>query len=229
MAKAEYSLAPVNDPLLAVKRDDFDLERNEKDGDPELKQYGGKYDKKFAIGQVTIRLPEYNVINWIALVYGFLPFIIPGMLFIEGFVYNRFMGRFGFAMALICVIINELVFKPIIRDPRPKESANKYKDGTMKPGMPSGHVLNAGTLFVWSFLELLYSTDVKDERTRLHWFILVSVVMVPVPWARWHNRDHSLAQCGVSLILGTIAGVVGTYIRRTYFPHHWQPWEQSLF
>jgi len=94
--------------------------------------------------------------------------------------------------------------------------------------MPSGHVFNAGSLFVWSLLELNFAHDAADERTKLAWFLIIVLLMGPVPWARWHNRDHSAKQCAVSMALGCIAGGVGAFIRKTHYPHHYQWWETAL-
>lgn len=43
------------------------------DDDLELVQHGGKYKNKFALLQVTVRLPEYSLVNWIAVLYGRIP------------------------------------------------------------------------------------------------------------------------------------------------------------
>jgi len=226
-----YSAELQDTPLKAGQQAEYsDLEKGqlvavEQGHDPELVQFGGKYTHKFAIGQVTIRCPQRDPIAIIALVYGFLPFIIPGGFFILGFVYGRFMGKFGFILALICTILNELLFKPLANDPRPIQTANKKKDGTPTHGMPSGHVLNAFTLMIWSTLEVVLARDPESQQIQLWWFIIILVVMLPVPWARWYNYDHSLAQCCVSMALALVFGTAAFQIRTTYFSNHWQPWE----
>jgi len=225
---ASYSAELQDQPL---KAEDGDIEKGaqlisfDREHDPELRKYGGKYTHKCALGQVTIRCPEYNPIAHIAILYGYLPFIIPGGFFILGFVYGRFMGKFGFFLALSCTIANELFFKPLANDPRPIQSANKTKAGTPTHGMPSGHVLNAYTLMIWSSLEVIFARDPESQQIQLWWFIVILVIMLPVPWARWYNYDHTLMQCLVSVALALVIGTTAFEIRTKYFSDHWQPWE----
>lgn len=195
--------------------------------DPELEANGGPYKSKKAILQVTWRFP----INWsdplniITLVYGYLPFVIPLVFFIDVVVERRFIAFYGLAVSAVVTVLNEVVLKPIVKDPRPEGSANrKYNEITkkweMKPGMPSGHVLNATTTMVWCLLEVALrgpGFDVQPFLT-VNILLLILVCMAPVPWARIYNKDHSLAQCTVAGAIGVVAGVVAYWIREQYFP-----------
>jgi len=197
--------------------------------DEELEQYGGPFKKKIAVGQVTIRLPlKMTCLNLVALSYGFLPWIVPMTFAIHYIVTRHFLSLWAIGISLSTMIVNEVLLKPIIRDPRPKQSANKHSDGTMKHGMPSGHVLNATSIMVWALLETSLRGPGLDERHRplsCGFLILIMVLMAPVPWARWYNMDHSVAQCAVSLVIGTIVGVSAFFIRIKYYRKHWKPWD----
>eukprot|EP00931_Biecheleriopsis_adriatica_P073844 TRINITY_DN48052_c0_g1_i1.p1 TRINITY_DN48052_c0_g1~~TRINITY_DN48052_c0_g1_i1.p1 ORF type:complete len:304 (+),score=56.55 TRINITY_DN48052_c0_g1_i1:68-979(+) len=194
--------------------------------DPELKVNGGEYESKKAILQVTWRFPvNPHPLNILALIYGYLPFIIPLIFFIDVAVERHFLPFYGLCVSGVVTVINELILKPIVKDPRPNGSANrKYNETTkkweMKEGMPSGHVLNATTTMVWCLLEVAMRGPGFDEHLFIstNVLIIILVVMAPVPWARIYNQDHSLAQCCVAGILGICAGVAAYYIRAAYFP-----------
>jgi hypothetical protein len=198
--------------------------------DEELKEFGGQFDKKIAVWQVTIRLPlDMNPLNLLAILYGFLPFIIPGAMGLS-FLYTwHFIYLYGVIISLVLVTINEGGLKKACNQPRPSRSANKNPDGTLKHGMPSGHVLNSTSLFVWSFLEVyLRGPGLVDEQKLTYtWLGAITVLMLPVPWARWYNGDHSTAQCAVSIILGICVGFGAFYCRMHYFSPAWKPWSHE--
>lgn len=198
--------------------------------DPELKINGGKYDQKFAFCQVTIRLPlDMNGLNEIAILYGYLPFIIPGGLGFFFLATWHFVYLYGVLISLVLVCINEGGLKKACDQPRPDRTAHRDKDGKPKHGMPSGHVLNSTSLMVWSFLEVfMRGPGMADEQTLTEtWLVAIFLAMFPVPWARWYNGDHSAAQCSVSLVLGLFVGVLAFYLRITYFQPAWKPWSEQ--
>lgn len=182
---------------------------------------------KWGIGQVSIRVPVRDVSSFLALVYGYLPFVIPLWWAIWAIVTYllkggpRFFPTFGLCVAIGFAILNEALTKPVchrVLSPsitsRPPEAVCKH------PGMPSGHVMNAYTLMVWCFLEV-----VLDHHVHVEWLFIILVVMAPVPWARVYNRDHTVPQVAVSAAMGTVMGVVAYLIRKMYFPNHGQPWD----
>lgn len=198
--------------------------------DDELKINGGKYDSKMCVGQVTIRLPlDLNPLNLMALLYGFLPWIIPAAFGVHWLVTRHFISLYAVCITGFITTLNEFILKPILKQPRPPQSANRDKEGRIKPGMPSGHVYNATGLMVWATLEVALrgpGYDTPDE-TRLteEWLMLIFFLMGPVPWARWYNLDHTAAQCAVSLVLGTITGAAAFYLRATHFENRWKYWD----
>lgn len=235
LTKDEKVSAEVKYSKLSERQDEEEgnagnqSDADKPDYDYELKRYGGKYDKKIAVGQVTIRLPlDPNPLNLLALLYGFLPWIIPIAFGVHAIVTRHFMSIYAICIYGFITPLNEAILKPLLHQPRPQETANKYPDGRIKPGMPSGHVYNATGLMVWATLEVAlsgpgYSTP---EATRLteEWLAAIFFLMGPVPWARWYNRDHTAAQCVVSLILGTITGGFAYTLRLLYFEDHWKYW-----
>lgn len=202
--------------------------------DPELIANGGLYESKKAYGQVTIRFPlsahPDPVKNIIALTYGFLPWGIPIGLMVSFFSTWHFIYLYGPLISVVLAIINEGILKPICKDPRPTASANQEKDGSMKPGMPSGHVLNATAIMVWALFEVYMRGPGLDEHNNLTmtWLGVILLVHLPVPWARWYNSDHSAAQCLVSIIIGLVVGYIAFYLRCQYFEGAWKPWSEAI-
>jgi len=212
-----YSCAMSNSPKYA----------NVEDTDEELKINGGQFDKKIAVGQVTIRLPiDPNPLNILALAYGFLPWLIPLGLGVEFLLTWHFVYAYGVCISVFLAIINEGILKRIFKDPRPRQSANKNADGTMKHGMPSGHVLNSTSLMIWSALEVYLQGPGlhKHQQLTFCWLSAIFAAMFPVPWARVYNMDHSMKQCGVSMFIGAFVGVGAFYLRVHYFNDAWKPW-----
>jgi hypothetical protein len=190
----------------------------------------GPYTDKKAYGQVTIRFPLNKAPrNLIALAYGFLPWLLPILFVVYGVATWHFLPLYGVAMSIICALINEAILKPILGQPRPACTAHRDKEGKPKNGMPSGHVLNATTIMVWACLEVALKGPglAEGQGLTISWLVIILLLMAPVPWARWHNWDHTLNQTLVSLVLGTVAGIAAFYLRITFFSHPWKPWEEG--
>mmetsp|Transcript_10985 Transcript_10985/g.19877 ORF Transcript_10985/g.19877 Transcript_10985/m.19877 type:complete len:272 (+) Transcript_10985:59-874(+) len=208
--------------------------------DEELVKYGGRYDRKICVGQVTIRLPlDWHPLNLLALLYGFLPWIVPLAFavsfisvavppFLQGWhtglqmlIHKHYFSAFGTYLSTSLAVVNECILKPLIKQDRPKQSANRYKDGRIKPGMPSGHVLNAVSLMVWGLLEVTW----EGPGLRSGWACLICSMAAPVVWARWYTMDHTLNQCLVSAVLGFACGTLAFFLRVEYYsPYEWLPW-----
>lgn len=187
----------------------------------------GKLTRKIAIGQVSIRLPVQSTLQLLALSYGYLPFIIPiwwAIWALEGCIVHgksRFFPLFGLCIAGGFALINETVTKQICKRTLPASITDRPPEAVCRhPGMPSGHVMNAYTLMVWCLLEACLCKWVHFE-----WVVIILVVMGPVPWARVHNRDHTVAQVAVSATCAVFMGSIAYYIRKTHFPGHGQPWD----
>jgi len=204
--------------------------------DDELVENGGPYRWKKAIGQVTVRWPlkpDFLAMNWIALIYGFLPWIIPISFGVHWIITRKFIMLYGVCVAIVPMVLNEAILKPIIKDPRPRQTANRHKDGSIKYGMPSGHVLNSTTIMVWALLEVICDgpgLHGQNEELTIEWVSLVLVLMAPVAWARWYNLDHTWKQCLVSLVLGLFFGALAFYLRVKFFStgSRWKPWSEFM-
>jgi len=201
--------------------------------DDELATKGGKYQAKFAVCQVTIRVPEYSVLNWVAVAYGFIAFFVGFAFPVMWLLTGRFVWLWGVVIQLVCVLISELMLKPFLKDPRPPETANRNWDGSPKFGMPSGHCLAGMCVLVWMLLELELesSSDLSPDAQGLQqeWVLALLLLLAPIPWSRWHNRDHTAVQCVVGSLLGAIIGVGGYLVRKRYFSegaHYW-PWDEG--
>lgn len=190
----------------------------------------GPYEYKKAYGQVTIRFPiNKSPLNLIALSYGFLPWLIPILFTVYGIATWHFLPLYGVAMSLVCALINEGILKPVLKQPRPADTAHRDKEGNPKDGMPSGHVLNATTIMVWAALEVALKGPgmAEGQQLTINWLVIIFALMAPVPWARWFNFDHTLNQTLVSLVLGTIVGATAFYLRVHYFSNPWKPWADT--
>lgn len=177
----------------------------------------GKKPQGYAILQVTIR-HHLRAIDIVALIWCFLPFVVPSLFAMWWICARSFFPLYALAISMFCVILNEGILKSIFKQPRPVESAaNSW-------GFPSGHVLNAFCLMVWLFLEVAIPAD---HRVPIHWRTVaaITVVFAPVPWARYHNGDHSLQQVTWSMFLGGALAVAAFVTRRLFFPFFEHPWE----
>lgn len=187
----------------------------------------GKLRCKWGIGQVSIRLPVRDCLTFTALLYGYLPFIIPIWWALWALITKiqygeaRFFPFFGICIAAGFALVNELITKQICKRTLPASITNRPPEAVCKhPGMPSGHVMNAYTLMVWCFLEAAFDTTVYPE-----WLLVIILIMGPVPWARVYNKDHTVAQVLASACCAVFMGTVAYFIRKTHFPDHQQPWD----
>jgi len=196
---------------------------------PEEKQayIDGTLKKKWAFGQVSIRLPLPGPVSFIAIVYGYLPFVIPlwWLLWLIGSWVElgkpQFFPTCGLAIAAGFALVNETITKQICKRTLPASITNRPPEAVCNhPGMPSGHVMNAYTLMTWCLLECAL-----DKIVHIDWLIAIAVVMAPVPWARVYNKDHTVPQVMVSFVVAIIMGSIAYYVRKSYFPHHEQPWD----
>jgi hypothetical protein len=187
----------------------------------------GTLTEKWGIGQVTIRSPVSWPLGGLAIVYGFLPFVIPLWWAIWSLVTYftlgkpRFFPFYGLCVAAGFAIVNEAGTKRICRKLLPASIADRPIESSCRhPGMPSGHVMNAYTLMIWCLLEAMLDCVIHVE-----WLILILIVMAPVPWARVYNKDHTVLQASISCAVSLVMGGLAYYIRATYYPHHAQPWD----
>lgn len=187
----------------------------------------GTLKSKWAFGQVSIRLPLDGPVAFIAIVYGYLPFIIPGWWAIW-LIYSACVGHpaffplAGLVIAGSFALVNEAITKKLCKKLLPAEITSRPAESVCKhPGMPSGHVMNAYTLMVWCLLECAL-----DEVVHPEWLVAIALVMAPVPWARVYNMDHTPLQVAVSMAVASIMGCIAYIIRKRHFPHHRQPWDE---
>lgn len=183
----------------------------------EIERDGKIKPKGYHILQVTIR-SNLSTIDLVALVWCFLPFIVPGAFLLWWISSPSMFPLYALSLSGICVVLNEGIMKNWFKQPRPPQSAaNSY-------GFPSGHVLNAFTLMVWMFLETAIPAD---RMVPIHWKVVYSSLFLfaPVPWARYHNGDHSLQQVVWSCFLGGALGLSAFIFRRMWFPFFEHPWE----
>ena len=138
--------------------------------------------------------PQRSLLGQLSLIYSLLPILLYPWILVLWAVYdNSLIPVAALLFGLLATALNELTLKPWLKEPRPVQCPikNSY-------GMPSGHSLFAGLL-----LALLW----KYKSTLLTRFALL-LALAPVPWARWHNKDHTDRQVVVGSVLGLSLGVL---------------------
>jgi len=112
-------------------------------------------------------------------------------------------------------IVNNILYVSVhaqINEQRPVESC------TVGCGMPSGHVANAFVLLAWDYYWVFVLSRPKfmAERHQLQYrgwvliaqralvFVVCTVMLAPMPWARWRLRDHSTSQIFAGSTLGLL-------------------------
>merc|ERR1719272_325862 len=110
-----------------------------------------------------------------------------------------------------CVVLSELFLKHAFKQPRPAQSAA----AASSYGFPSGHVLNTYSVMLWLILEKCIPGGGPGP---IEWWILavVCVVCVPVPWARYHNGDHSMQQVVCSMFLACVVAILALVVFRLW-------------
>mmetsp|Transcript_46478 Transcript_46478/g.99523 ORF Transcript_46478/g.99523 Transcript_46478/m.99523 type:complete len:282 (+) Transcript_46478:35-880(+) len=186
----------------------------------------GKLQHKWGVGQVSIRLPFADPITIVAVIYGYLPYVIPiwwGVWALYSYLWNgmvRFFPTFGVCIAVFFAIINECITKPLVHMVIPEALSQRPAEAVCRhPGMPSGHVLNSWTIMIWMLLEAIFDKYIYPE-----WLVAIILCMGPVPWSRVHNRDHTVLQVTVSCIISVFLGAAAYAVRHTFFPGHGHPW-----
>jgi len=189
----------------------------------------GELREKWGCLQVSIRMPVRSCLTVIAILYGYLPFIIPiwWLIWVVATWIQlgvpRFFPLFGLCIAIVFGIVNETVTKQICKRVLPESITSRPPEAVCKhPGMPSGHVMNAYTLMIWILLECLTSSKGVFHA---EWLVIIILFMGPVPWARVYNRDHTVKQVTASAIISLFMGSAAFLIRRNFFPHHANLWD----
>lgn len=188
--------------------------------DPELTKHGGQFEQKFAIGQVTIRLPlDLRPLPMLALSLSFVPWILPLFILADATFTLRRCSVISTFMVLVCALLTEVILKPWLKQPRPAPSACRDSEGRLLDGMPSGHVMNSQTLATWYLLQALWVLD----KPRAHWTAALLVSAMPaVPWARWYNGDHTLNQVLVTMVLASVLSLFAFAAWECTAPESWR-------
>eukprot|EP00927_Polykrikos_kofoidii_P008122 TRINITY_DN13364_c0_g1_i1.p1 TRINITY_DN13364_c0_g1~~TRINITY_DN13364_c0_g1_i1.p1 ORF type:complete len:255 (-),score=36.13 TRINITY_DN13364_c0_g1_i1:85-849(-) len=136
---------------------------------------------------------EPTLLDNVAMVYSGLPLVIIGAAVLA--LVLRKNVRCG--MMLIMPLLHEVMLpylKASLQQPRPEGSC------LVSCGMPSGHASFAIGLLTYIFCDLYFR---KDEN-RVAQGVGAVVAFLPIPWSRYHLRDHSVGQLAVGAILGSV-------------------------
>ncbi|KAF4707937.1 hypothetical protein FOZ63_019308 [Perkinsus olseni] len=136
-------LGSIPNTQEGVKYSPLDLEAGDRRAQTSLR---GKehpdnlnYRSVFELGQVTIRVPAPPLMA-VAEGFGFIPWIVPGILMILMLTTRRAVYMYACTVLLITSFLNEGLFKRLFNQSRPPQSACEG------PGMPSGHCITSGVL-----------------------------------------------------------------------------------
>lgn len=163
----------------------------------------------FALLSVTVRKP-LTPSKLAALGYSFMPFLLFIFALMSALCTWAVLPFFAAAVQLSLTLLNERLFKRLIREPRPALSLVK------SPGMPSSHCLVSYAFLIWFLLEAAVSSSPLPSRVFL---ACLSVgVFGPMPWARYYLDDHSEMQCFVGCLGGALWGVFVFVLRHIAFP-----------
>lgn len=189
--------------------------------------------KKYAILAVTVR-PDRTCVDNVAVCFGFLPFLLPlffvawaltGLVFwwqaAEGWrsMWDRsYVPLCAVTLMGFIVVLTEIILKNIFKQPRPSQS------GAHSYGFPSGHVANTYAVMLWITLEKCIPGRGPGP---IEWWALglIFAVCAPVPWARYHNGDHSLQQVVCSFFVASVVAIAALAVFRVWhglpLPREW--------
>jgi len=129
------------------------------------------------------------------------PFIIVAVL-IWCIFWKKSLRSFLILMNLIIIVfINELIFKKILSETRPKGACSSSF------GLPSGHSAFAGALMVWFILEWTMFHELASFKTSRHYSKIRNIIIIfaPVnPISRNFLNYHSEKQVLVGFIEGSV-------------------------
>ena len=106
-------------------------------------------------------------------------------------------------VTIAVMIINELMLKPWLQQPRPSGSCLRSK------GLPSSH---SALSMAWSTAAALRGWPTRSRAA----FVMVAVLLL-VPWARVELRDHSVNQ----VCFGCSVGFVIALLENRVINGHW--------
>ena len=126
------------------------------------------------------------------------------------FLYHRLFWLFIY---IIFVVINTYINKILkswIKEPRPENWKSfisfEKLENEEKYGMPSGHAQSC--MFSVMFYYLIYGINEI-------WYIMLFITSLTV-YQRWFNKNHTLFQLMIGLILGSIFANIVVYISKKY-------------
>ncbi|KAI4841281.1 phosphatidic acid phosphatase 2 [Plasmodium brasilianum] len=155
---------------------------------------------------VTIRNTN-DVVSIISTVYGYVPYIFMAIGFLGLlFTFNKFLIYITFLITTDFVL-NDLILKKLIKMNRPINSA------VPSYGMPSTHSLMS--ISILTFL-LLHLCEGKKDKWSIMTYILAIIALLPIPWSRVNNEDHTFYQALIGSLLGVLSGFVFYFVKRNF-------------
>lgn len=172
----------------------------------------------FAIHLLDITVPPTPWSPWdvLSIAYSLIPWIAAVSLLIAALTTRKRTFATCAVLLLLMISVNELVIKRLIRQPRPERSCLSSQ------GMPSSHSLISAGFIVFVAMECLVGdidiSALRRKTTTTRWKIVAALAcgFAPVPLARVHLGDHSVAQVIVGMAVGTLFGVAFFFSNRSY-------------
>merc|ERR1719324_681478 len=143
----------------------------------------------------------------------FFPWGLPVLLVFGAAVARSYVCLLALVVVAAASILNEFMLKPAIGQPRPPTTACRRPDGSLRLGMPSGHMLIVQVAAVVFTFEAAFHLDALQATSV---GIALLVCSSSCGWARWYNGDHSASQVIVSFFLGSIFGSAAAAFDRLF-------------
>lgn len=163
----------------------------------------------FALLEISIPFAP-TLTDAAAVSYSFVPWVGSVLLFVVALDRKRevYAARLVALLLTSMIVINELVLKKVLQEPRPERSCLRSH------GMPSSHALLAIGVLSYVALELLWGDQslngfrARSKTDAATLFCGLLVILGPVPFSRVHLHDHHESQVAMGSALGVLLAAV---------------------
>eukprot|EP00743_Colponemidia_sp_Colp-15_P000522 GILK01000587.1.p1 GENE.GILK01000587.1~~GILK01000587.1.p1 ORF type:complete len:215 (+),score=25.69 GILK01000587.1:42-686(+) len=151
----------------------------------------------------------YTALDGLAVFFSFVPYVWGLSVLCLMLIFRRLSFILWSMFLVSLVVLNEAIFKQIIKEARPPESClSTY-------GMPSGHALIALASLTWVVIEMRFRLQ-WQLHNKLAALIAAVFCFIAVPWSRQQLHDHYWYQTLAGALIGvTLGGLWSLLMLRT--------------